>query len=490
MTKVDFAELDASTPLARPLFHSRHYAWLALGLLALTLYGSLIPFHFRPRPLDEAAAIFRNMRLHAPDDVGARGDWGITLVLFTCLGFAFMGMACVDRPPARAFRVGAAVMLGCAALSVAIEFTQIFFPPRTVSLNDLILQAAGGAFGTVVWILGGQLITRWTRRLCSSTGVAGLARRVWPGYLALLVVVQLVPFDFTISTAELAAKQEEGKIFLIPFVSYADLNLVSVFLKLLVHGLCFAPLGFLRVLADDSGRRLTTSWSRVVFFGLIISASIEGVQLFVYTRVFDATDIVLGTIMIALGWYAGLTFRDCWTRSLDDANASMLPAVSWLVWGTLVIIWLAIVLYFQWTPFNFTTDQASFRNDPDDFTQYGLRRFCWLPLVDYYWGSKYNALDQFLKKALAFMPLGVLFAIGHSRLYRTQNHRRLLLTAAVLAVVIEAGRYFLPGRTPSTTDLLISCFGAWVGFALVQHVRVVFWAERTLFAPLHRHFSL
>jgi glycopeptide antibiotics resistance protein len=340
-----------------------------------------------------------------------------------------------------------------------------------------------------VWILGGQQITRWARRLCSSTGVAGLARRVWPGYLALLVVVQLVPFDFTISTAELAAKQEEGKIFLIPFASYAGSGLLAAFLKILVHGLCFAPLGFLRVLAYDSARPLKTSWPRVVLFGLMVSASVEGAQLFVYTRVFDATDILLGTLMIALGWHAGLLFRERWIQSLDDADASIVPTFSPLVWGTLVVAWLAIVLYLQWAPFDFSTDPVRFRNDPEDAMQYGLRRFSWLPLVDYYWGSKYNALDQLLKKALAFIPLGVLFAIGQSRLYRTQNYRRLLVTAALLALVIEVGRYFLPGRSPSTTDLLISCFGAWAGFTLVQHVRVVFWAERTLFAPLHREFG-
>jgi VanZ family protein len=62
----------------------------------------------------------------------------------------------------------------------------------------------------------------------------------------------------------------------------------------------------------------------------------------------------------------------------------------------------------------------------------------------------------------------------------------IVLGAALASgIIIEAGRYFLPARIPSSTDLLISCFGAWVGFLMMQHVRVVFWAERTLgvFAP-------
>lgn len=486
MIGIDLAHLDASTPLARPLFHGRHYAWVALGMLALTVYGSLIPFHFRPEPIAEALATFRDIRLHAPGDVGARGDWSITLVLFTCLSFVFMGMACVDRPPARGLAVAVLVILGCTALSVAIEFTQIFFPPRTVSLNDLILQAAGGLLGTVVWIVAGQELTRWARRLCSSTGVAGLARRLWPGYLGLLAVVQLVPFDFTINAAELGAKQEEGKIFLSPFASYAQYGVVAALAKMFIHGLCFAPLGFLRALAHESDRSANMSWPRVLLFGLVVAAVVEGLQLFVYSRVFDATDILLGTAAIAIGWHAGKLFRQSWSRSLSGSEMVVGLNISGLTWGTLVVAWLAIVLYFQWSPFDFSVDPARFRSDSEGFAAYGLRRFSWFPLADYYWGSKYNALDQFLKKTLAFMPLGVLFALAQTRLYDVRAYRRLLLTAISLALVIEIGRYFLPSRSPSTTDLLISSFGAWLGFALVQHVRVVFWAERTLFSPLHR----
>ena len=33
------------------------------------------------------------------------------------------------------------------ALALAVEFTQLFFPPRTVSLNDILAESAGAVIG-------------------------------------------------------------------------------------------------------------------------------------------------------------------------------------------------------------------------------------------------------------------------------------------------------------------------------------------------------
>lgn len=114
----------------------------------------------------------------------------------------------------------------------------------------------------------------------------------------------------------------------------------------------------------------------------------------------------------------------------------------------------------------------------------------WLPLVEYYWESKYNALDQFLKKILSFLPLGVLAAFASRRLYSRRPVRPLLVAAFGVAAVIEAGQYFLPLRFLSTTDLLVECGGAWLGFLLAQHIRAVLWAEMTLYGFLNQFKKL
>src|SRR5579871_5946107 len=92
------------------------YAWLALGMLGLTVYGSLIPFQFRPRPLDEAVELFRGMAAFQPSLLEPRGDWVVSLVQFLVLSYLTMAALSVDH--SWDVGVGAAVLVvpACVAL--------------------------------------------------------------------------------------------------------------------------------------------------------------------------------------------------------------------------------------------------------------------------------------------------------------------------------------------------------------------------------------
>ena len=478
----------SAPPPARlePVLGAAHYAWITLALVVIAIYGSIVPLEFRPQTFADALAVFREIALAPPTDLGARGDWVISVVLFAVLSFGCMGMLCVDRRASEAWRLGPLVAMAGVALSGAIEFLQTYFPPRTVSVNDLILQSVGACLGVALWIVAGRRITAWVRRLSSATGVAGLAKRLWPGYLVVLIATQLMPFDFTISAAELAIKAEEGKISLIPFAVTMQRGLGDLLGKLFIHTLCFAPLGFLWVLATGRAATHRTDWFRVALLGLAFAGLVEVLQLFVYTRFFDTTDIILGGAAVVFGWWAGEVFSTRWQQALTTPELSITPQWPIGVWALLIAGWLGLVLYFNWSPFNFTTDSEAFAGDSQRLPEHGMRRFALMPIVDYYWGNKYNALDQFLKKALSFAPLGVLITLSFRRLYQPGSAWRVLGLALAAAAVVEAGSYFLPGRIPSTTDVLIACTGAFLGFALTQHIRVVFWAERTFFGYMHQ----
>jgi VanZ family protein len=470
----------------KPVLQAAHYGWLTLAVLLLIGYGSLVPFQLRPQSFAEAWGKLQNITFSPVTDLGGRGDWSISVVLFAVISFLAMGMLCVDRPRSEAWRSAPFVMLACAALAVAIEFCQIFFPPRTVSVNDLIVQSTGGCLGVLVWLLGGARVTRWVRRLGSATGVAGLARRLWPGYLAVLLATQLMPFDFTVSASELAIKYDEGKIWLTPFALSATRGLGEFLAKVFIHTLCFAPLGFLWVLAGDGRARQPFHWLSIAAWSALLAALVEAAQLFVYTRFFDSTDVLLGAAAVCLGWYVGQAFCARWQDALANPEMPFGPQCPGVVWAGAIVVWLAAVLYFNWTPFNFTAEPAAYAEDFESFPRHGMRRFAWLPIVDYYWGSKYNALDQFLKKMLSFAPLGVIVTLAARRLYQPKMGWAVVGLAFVVGTVIEVGSYFLPQRYPSTTDVVIACIGAWLGFALTQHVWAVFWAERMLFGYVRR----
>jgi glycopeptide antibiotics resistance protein len=71
-------------------------------------------------------------------------------------------------------------------LSIAIEFTQTFFPPRTPDLFDILGESVGAFLGAIAWIGFGQKITRSCRAIWSpyTTDFSQLLA----GYLGFLVL--------------------------------------------------------------------------------------------------------------------------------------------------------------------------------------------------------------------------------------------------------------------------------------------------------------
>lgn len=65
-----------------------------------------------------------------------------------------------------------------------------------------------------------------------------------------------------------------------------------------------------------------------------------------------------------------------------------------------------------------------------------------------------------LANVLLFLPLGFLFRLGQGR------RRGAILLGAALSGLIEAGQFFIPGRTPSVVDLGMNTLGSWMGAML------------------------
>ena len=173
----------------------------ALAYTLFVVYGSLVPLEFRPVELADAWARFRDIRYLALS-AGARADWIANGVLYFFLGLVWSAVVSQRR---RARPVLLRVWLGCCGLAVAIEFAQVFFPPRTVSLNDLIAEAIGAAVGILLWRLSGGVFAGLVRRI--TAGGPSAFRSAIIAYLLGYAFLSLFPFDFVISGVELAANQ-------------------------------------------------------------------------------------------------------------------------------------------------------------------------------------------------------------------------------------------------------------------------------------------
>jgi VanZ family protein len=436
-------------------------------MLLLTVYGSLIPFQFQPRPLDEAVALFREMPAFQPSLLEPRGDWVVSVVQFLTLSYLAMAALSVDHT--WDIGVGAAILVvpACVLLSLVLEFLQVYFPPRTVSVNDVVVESLGGLAGAGAWLAGGQRLTNWLRRLGTSRGIDRFAARLLPGYFALLLVLELMPFDLIVSGAELRVKFQEGKVRLLPFY-YPEVGVAEWFGKAVWNMAGFLPLGFLQAVVSGPVPTSRRPWLRVAFFGAAAAALVQFLKLFVFSRYCDLTDVVTGAAAVLGGWYLG---RACRHRGPSWGQGIAVRPLPTALWTAAFLTWLGVVLAVNWWPFDFTAEPTRFAAHSEDREFSGLRRLSWLPFVDYYWGSKYNALDQFTRKALSFVPLGVLFALRRGAARQPGAGVRVVVTALLVAGAVEAGRYFLPARSPSVTDLFIQGAGAWAGFAVSRYVR-------------------
>jgi VanZ family protein len=423
-----------------------HLVVAAMVYAGLVVYGSLVPFQYRPVPLD--AAIERFQRLpYLELGIHSRSDWVANLLLFVPLAWSLSASITVDRPWLWRLPTAVLVVPLCFAFALLIEFVQIQFPPRTTSINDIVAETIGAIVGSALWLTTGQTTVDWCRRLWQAAGRRGWAGHVLPGYLAFLLFVHVMPLDLTISPVEVYHKYKEGRVNIIPFAGYPSQQ--DAIFKILNQIVYFAPLGFLMSAVKWESGSLWNRGGGVLMVGFVSAGICELAQLFVFTRFSDVTDVIIGGLAVGLGWWVGW-HRHSWQRIVRRP---------WFV-PVALLTWIGIAVMLEWWPFTFHLDFGYIRE-----------RAASVPRVlfaDYYAGTDYNAFTQWLRKTLLFLPLGALLAVGVF-----PPNRALGLVAAgflglLASTLLEAGQLALPGRYASLTDVVVETIAAMVGAVAAQ----------------------
>jgi len=431
--------------------HRRGWLFLAaLGYLSFVVYGSLVPLDFRPRPMAEAWDAFRGIR-YLQLGIASRADWVANVLLFVPLAFLWLGVAWPARSRPLQVLASATVLASGVALSICIEFTQIFFPPRTVSLNDIYAESIGAGIGIAAWWMAGPHVAAWFTGWMTPRDAA---ERLLYGYLFVLFGYSLLPLDLTISPVELFHKLREGKVHLIPF-SAPFPTVAQFFYDLLTDLAIWIPAAFLW--------RVSAVRSTVAVVARVVAAAalLELFQLFVYSRVTDVTDVLTAALGGIIGGVAGAMapWRNEPRSRPEAARLSWRNVVLWSA-GLLGIVTLLAAVF--WYPFDFRTDWG--------FVQEriaGLRR---APLSIYYHGTEFRAVTEVLHKLGFFLPLGAWLALGALAVHRQYRAPRWLLDAASVALVvaaaaaIESGQLFLPSKHADLTDFALEAVGGVAGY--------------------------
>ena len=412
---------------------------VTLGYAAFVVYGSLVPLAFHYRPLGEAWAAFVQTP-YLELGVDSRADWVANILLYIPLGFFACGWL------AARLRAGAASILAwslCALLAVAVEFTQLFFPPRTVSLNDLVAEGIGAGLGIALWHWAGERLVRLSQDVLRG-GQRG-ARALIALYAAGYVGFSLFPYDFLVSAAELAQKLSSLGASAW-FFNESCANGLSCGVKLAAEVLTAAPLGAFLVMVAPAGR--APGLARAFGWGALLGIAIEGLQIFLASGVSQGASIVTRGLGVALGLAIYRFFHKEWLieyrAQIKIVALSALPLYA--------VLLLAMIGFFT----------SSLEGGWSALAKLEQVRF--LPFYYHYFTSETQALYSLLLQAGAYAPVGLTAWI----LLDMQGSRSSLQLSAAAgffaAAAMEALKLFLEGRRPDPTDALIAAAAAALAF--------------------------
>lgn len=402
------------------------WAWFTYALFVV--YGSLVPFDFRPLPLDQAWAAFKQ----APFlqlGVESRADWIANGVLYLPLGF--LGARALSPS---GFRVIAAIAAFSAAtlLAFAVEFAQVHFPPRTVSQNDLLAEVIGSALGIVAAFGLAPWLNRF--RLAWTDNAVLLKRFAWQGYALAYLLYCFFPFDILVSYQELANKlagSNWGWLLATP----ADTGSLRILLLWLIEILTVLPLGF----ALGLGRQRSSAITLGLAAGFLLGLAIEVGQLFIASGVSQGISVFSRSIGLALGAAIGAGWQ---SGSLNVMRITLNRHFRWILPA-----YLAAVMLVSWST-------HSWRGW--DHAQGAWEALRLLPFYYHYYTTEAAALTSFASIVAIYAPLGVLAWA------RVVPPAGISFITAMLAVLIESGKLFMAGTHPDPTNVLIAIATVWL----------------------------
>lgn len=441
----------------------RHYLLLALFFSGIAVYGSLVPFRCTPLGFGEAVQRFKGI-LSGPISPGSRGNFVANVLLFVPIGYCLLAALTLDRRGwVLTVLCAMLVSLLCAALSLAVEFGQLWLPTRVTSSSDIVAQIIGATAGMVLWVMVGPAVTDWVRSFTFSARPKDQIDWLLRAYLIGLLIYCVMPLDLITRPAELIHKYREGKIVLMPFAA-ARLDFATLY-GLIRDALVFIPVGMLAATWQISPPRNVRPLPASVLLGGLVVAAVETAQLLVYSRVTATGDLLAGTLGVGVGAVMMRLWR-------GEQGACPSPPRgkgarrAWLWLGLAVVYALLLAAIF-----------CAPLKPVDDLDQIKARYhgFLGVPFGSFYTSSELELISDVLKKGLLFAPLGAMLTLAVASLPVPRPIRCILiciglLAAAAWATSIEMAQVFLPPHVPSSGDVILCAVGAAVGMFLTLRI--------------------
>jgi len=414
--------------------------FLLIGIFsaAMAFYGSLLPIDYQPIDWVESFRRWRQIPWYQLG-IGRRADWVANGLMMIPSAFFLSGAVNLfwRNLPVRlllTFLVGA----GLGILVAVIEFVQIWFPPRTVSQNDILAGWIGVVVGIALWWMFGMRLVRSFQQFRELSDLTGQMSWLFAAVCFGMIVYSLFPFDLVTSRQEFNEKIRLGRLdwgissFSVPLLLTKEGPVLSL-LKLIPFGV---------YLGLRPSKVMPWGWL------LLIPSLIELAQIPIFSKFARFSDVIAGCAGGLVGWWLAKS-RETWIPWFDR----------WWLWR---IGWLAATGLFS---FAYLWRSRHGARGAIDFEE-RLSLFFQYPFSLYYFRSEYEAVASILAKGAVFFVLGLLqgldarasgFRIGFWQLFAS------VFWGLSIGVVVETTRLVLGLGVPDSTDLIIYSMGAWLG---------------------------
>ncbi len=452
---------SATVELANPTSDLALHRGFLIGFfayLAFVIYGSLVPLQYIPISFEQALQQFSQIR-YLNLGIESRADWVANILLFVPLSFLLAAIGFKSSSPIRNLLLALLILSASFGLAIAIEFTQLYFPQRTVSKNDIIAESLGAAGGLMLYQLYGNRFKQFLSGFAVARGQASLQLYLLVSYSVLFFIYNILPLDLTLSPVELYDKWQDGRLVIVPFASYRG-SVVEVVYAILSDIVLWLPITALWFLHKPLQRSLAF-YSQVC----LLAVTIEFCQLFVYSRITDVSDIFCALIAA----YLSRRLVGHWRKSRPDALNARIPTEisapqrfrASIVRLLLVFVYSGCLLLLFWYPFEFNFDRSFLYSRLQEAQSKVLFQAM-------YFGTEYRAITALVQKLLSFLPLGIILAVFRQS-FLVVWQRNVATAFAICYIVIWSGfvegmQLALASKSVDLTDWLLQCVGAIIGF--------------------------
>jgi len=429
--------------------------WLLVYAL-VAVYSSLVlgplGFHFVLRdPLNAWHSFLATPLFDNGSD--QRPDWIANLLMMVPFGLLAAGALGAGRSLGARVLGSAAALLLSLGFVLAVKYAQLFFPPRTVSLNYIIAQSIGATLGVGLF----HPLRATLRRLTGVTDAASRLRFILDIAVLGFVAFTLFPFDVTLSAHDIVFRLATLPRSLLSLPDVGRPRGMQIAL-LVATAIAAMPLG-MRLAVQPDGQNPEQSGpaptlAQIAAAGAGLLALVFGASLFVLSARVSIATFGLRLLGVVAG---AMLLR--WAAAYDPRRVryQLGRALPYLLAAYLLLLAFANGLLTRgWV----APDQALA----------GLKLNGLLPLWYFYISSKAHALQSTIVHVAMYAPIGVMVWLRRGGTARTAMAAGIM--GFLLSLAVELTRAVKPGLQPDINAVLIGTIAA----AAANRLMPVLWS--------------